>query len=167
MAIIYVNGDATDPSAVAVGTNKFVIAHVVNSAGGWGCGFVVSLSKRWKSPELQYRELAKNDGLQLGEVQFVECNDNTVVANMVAQDGYARNGEPPIRYKALKACLNKVRQYAHDNGASVHMPRIGCGLAGGKWSEIEPIIEEALDGIDVYVYDFVSKDPMVSIKWNK
>ena len=23
--------------------------------------------------------------------------------------------------------------------ASVHMPRIGCGLAGGKWEEIEPI----------------------------
>jgi hypothetical protein len=35
------------------------------------------------------------------------------------------------------------------------MPRIGCGLAGGQWSEIEPIIERTLlaAGVEVYVYD--------------
>ena len=40
--------------------------------------------------------------------------------------------------------------------ASVHMPRIGCGLAGGKWEEIEPIITDELtsQGIEVSVYDF-------------
>jgi len=36
------------------------------------------------------------------------------------------------------------------------MPRIGCGLAGGKWTAIEPLIEQTLlvKGLDVYVYDF-------------
>ena len=36
------------------------------------------------------------------------------------------------------------------------MPRIGCGLAGGKWEEIEPIIERTLAtaGVEVTVYDF-------------
>jgi hypothetical protein len=36
------------------------------------------------------------------------------------------------------------------------MPRIGCGLAGGKWEEIEPIIERTLIEADVKVtvYDF-------------
>ena len=35
------------------------------------------------------------------------------------------------------------------------MPRIGCGLAGGKWEEIEPIIIRQLceKDIAVYVYD--------------
>ncbi|MDR6488204.1 O-acetyl-ADP-ribose deacetylase (regulator of RNase III) [Chryseobacterium vietnamense] len=39
---------------------------------------------------------------------------------------------------------------------NIHMPRIGCGLAGGKWEEIEPIIERALlkKDVEVYVYDF-------------
>jgi len=38
----------------------------------------------------------------------------------------------------------------------VHMPRIGCGLAGGKWEKIEPIIlSELIDkGINVFVYDY-------------
>ncbi|MQY33582.1 hypothetical protein SRB17_15430 [Streptomyces sp. RB17] len=40
-------------------------------------------------------------------------------------------------------------------GASVHMPRIGCGLAGGTWSRKEPFITERLvkRGIEVTVYD--------------
>ena len=39
--------------------------------------------------------------------------------------------------------------------ASDHMPRIGCGLAGGDWAEIEPMITETLcaAGIEVVVYD--------------
>jgi len=40
--------------------------------------------------------------------------------------------------------------------AFVHMPRIGCGLAGGTWDRIEPIIVRALceHDVAVTVYDF-------------
>ena len=36
------------------------------------------------------------------------------------------------------------------------MPRIGCGLAGGKWEVIEPIILKTLSAneLEVTVYDF-------------
>jgi hypothetical protein len=35
------------------------------------------------------------------------------------------------------------------------MPRIGCGLAGGRWELIDPIIDDELvtRGVDVTVYD--------------
>jgi hypothetical protein len=36
------------------------------------------------------------------------------------------------------------------------MPRIGCGLGGGQWIFIGPIIEKMLEGKDVYVYDYNS-----------
>lgn len=40
-------------------------------------------------------------------------------------------------------------------GACVHMPRIRCGLAGGQWSRVEPLIQERLvgRGIAVTGYD--------------
>ena len=38
--------------------------------------------------------------------------------------------------------------------ASIHMPRIGTGLAQGDWSLIEPIIQDTLEGLNVFVYDF-------------
>jgi hypothetical protein len=34
------------------------------------------------------------------------------------------------------------------------MPRIGCGLAKGDWDQVEPLIQESLGDIPVYVYDF-------------
>ena len=50
----------------------------------------------------------------------------------------------------------KLAVAAKELGASVHMPRIGTGLAGGKWELIEPLILEKLiaAGVKVYVYDF-------------
>jgi hypothetical protein len=37
----------------------------------------------------------------------------------------------------------------------VHLPRIGCGLAGGKWEKVEPLIEKTFltQEIPVFVYD--------------
>lgn len=39
--------------------------------------------------------------------------------------------------------------------APVHMPRIGCGLSGGKWGRIEPMVKARLGerGVAVTVYD--------------
>lgn len=101
--------------------------------------------------------------------------DDLWVCNMVAQHGYraAKDGTPPIRYDALRECLKAAWMYASfgvehvevpsGSGAStipwkpasVHMPRIGTGLAGGKWEIIEPMIVEELcaHGIEVTVYD--------------
>ena len=76
---------------------------------------------------------------------------------MVAQHGVKRGSKgPPIRYQAVAKCLDQVAERAAELGASVHMPRIGCGLAGGNWSRVEPLIVEALcrRGIPVTVYDW-------------
>ncbi|MFH2141814.1 MAG: hypothetical protein ABIJ97_05295 [Bacteroidota bacterium] len=50
-----------------------------------------------------------------------------------------------------------MRDFAVKNNCSVHMPRIGCGLAGGKWAKIEPLIIKLLSGFDiqVFVYDLI------------
>ncbi|RFU41431.1 Appr-1-p processing protein [Actinomadura logoneensis] len=153
--IRYVRGDATSPQAKGVK----VIAHVCNDLGGWGKGFVLAVSRRWDQPERAYREWhrnrAKND-FGLGAVQFVQVEQYVHVANMVAQRGTKRGSKGvPIRYDALGRCLDGVGARALELEASVHMPRIGCGLAGGRWSEVEPLIERHLveRGVPVTVYD--------------
>ena len=75
---------------------------------------------------------------------------------MVAQHGVrAVHRIPPIRYEALERCLEKVADQAKELKASVHMPRIGCGLAGGEWTKIEPLISRKLceQDVSVTVYD--------------
>jgi O-acetyl-ADP-ribose deacetylase (regulator of RNase III) len=159
-AITYTKGDATAPQ----GTGRKIIAHVCNDVGGWGAGFVLAISRRWKQPEQQYRkwyaERESND-FDVGAVQFVGVEHELWVANMVAQTGLrlTKSG-PPIRYEALVVCLEHVASKALEIGASVHMPRIGCGLAGGKWSEVEPLIVEHVSrrGVAVTVYDFTPSE---------
>jgi O-acetyl-ADP-ribose deacetylase (regulator of RNase III) len=72
---------------------------------------------------------------------------------MVAQDGFGEDGKIPLRYDALGKCLLTLNDLANGAKLSVHMPRIGCGLAGGTWSEVGPLVEKSIVGVNVYVYD--------------
>ena len=162
--ITYHTGDATEP----IGDGRKIIVHVNNNLGGWGKGFVLALSKKWDAPERCYREWARTgrweDGdhgsalFGLGQIQAVRVSDDITVCNMVAQDGYYPKTRPPyVRYDALRECLASVARVANGTmeSPSVHMPRIGCGLAGGEWSKVEPIIQSTLvaAGLLVFVYD--------------
>jgi hypothetical protein len=110
--------------------------------------------------EAEYRKwyaAGKGGGFELGAVQLVQVEPYIVVANMIGQQGIKTGSKgPPIRYPAVDQCLARVGEAARSAGASVHMPRIGCGLAGGKWEQIEPLIEAHLTGrgVEVTVYDF-------------
>ncbi|WP_328472069.1 macro domain-containing protein [Streptomyces sp. NBC_00448] len=153
--IVYVRGDATAPQ----GKGVKVIAHVCNDLGGWGKGFVLAVSRRWPEPETAYRrwhrERARND-FGLGGVQLVRVGTYTWVANMVGQRGIRTGSKGvPVRYEAIGTALGSLADRALELGASVHMPRIGCGLAGGKWERVEPLVTARLveRGVSVTVYD--------------
>lgn len=155
-SITYLRGDATAPQ----GKGVRIVAHVCNDLGGWGKGFVLALSRRWAEPEAAYRrwhrERAGND-FGLGAVQLVQVESYLWVANMVGQRGVrtGRSTGVPVRYEAIDTALATLGGEARRLGASVHMPRIGCGLAGGRWERIEPLITARLTGrgVPVTVYD--------------
>jgi O-acetyl-ADP-ribose deacetylase (regulator of RNase III) len=159
-SVNFITGDATQP----VGDGPKVLVHVCNDRGGWGKGFVVAISKRWVEPEAAYRRWHTEGGdppFELGSVQFVKVEQNVWVANLIGQHGIARSGgKPPVRYEAIQDGLARVAAFALQHQATIHMPRIGCGLAGGRWEEIEPILHTTLidAGIAVTVYDFAPAD---------
>jgi len=152
-------GDATEPQ----GTGVKIILHCVNDVGAWGAGFVLALSQRWREPEGKYRrwhQAGELDGVPfaLGQVQMIKVVSGVFVANLIGQHGLRRRGDdglPPVRYEAIRQGLARVRQQALMLKASVHMPRIGAGLAGGDWREIEQIILDELAAHDlaVTIYD--------------
>jgi O-acetyl-ADP-ribose deacetylase (regulator of RNase III) len=155
--IRYVTGDATCP----VGDGPKIIVHVCNDLGKWGKGFVLAISRRWKAPELAYKSGFEAPAQpSLGDVQFVPVAPTLTVANLIGQHGIATRTSttPPVRYDAIREGLAKVGSQARESGASVHMPRIGCGLAGGRWDQVEPLITDTLSAadVDVTVYDFAA-----------
>ena len=155
--IKYKKGDATDPDTPG---NKMIV-HICNDQGKWGKGFVMALSKKWDKPEKEYRKwYDSGKDFDLGAVQFVEVEseEDIWVANLIGQHKTTEDdeGKPPIRYQAIDAGLAKVREKAKELSATVHMPKIGTGLAGGKWEKIEPMIKQRLadHGVEVVVYEY-------------
>jgi len=154
--ITYIQGDAMKPAK----RGNVVIAHVCNDIGAWGRGFVLALSRRWPAAEQDYKHWHGSPPgyppFKLGQVRCIEVEPNMWVANMIAQRGLRNARNPvPLQYDALKDCLHAL---VHVGADSVHMPRIGCGLAGGEWSKVERIIEDELCGIPTYVYDLPSSN---------
>jgi O-acetyl-ADP-ribose deacetylase (regulator of RNase III) len=166
MSITYLIGDATEPS----GTDLNIIAHVVNDEGKWGAGFAKALGAKYPEAERAYRNWAAGDytppEFGLGRVQLVYVGGSTVVANIVAQRGVRSYDNPvPVVYRALRVGLAFLAGYCLGIGdqrgykPSVHMPRIGCGLAGGEWSVVEGEIERTLgeSRIPTIVYTLASE----------
>lgn len=149
MNLFHVVGDATSPVK-----NPAVIAHVCNTTGKWGKGFVLPLGRKF--PQAKGDFLSK-PSRAINEVSIVDCGNGVHVANMVAQVGTRpRRGQIPLRYSALHVCLDTVQKFAEANGATVHIPRIGAGLAGGDWNVIKSVITATMK-VDTYVYTLESE----------
>jgi O-acetyl-ADP-ribose deacetylase (regulator of RNase III) len=157
--ITYIKGDATKPK----GNGQKYILHICNNKGGWGRGFVLALSRKWKEPEEEYRAWHKAHrhstwgDFTLGNIQVVKVSDGVSVINMIAQRGYGKfvNGVfvPPIDYAALESCLIKVKDFAKNKDVSLHGPKFGSGLAAGNWNAIESIIDSVFDKQEIKIYE--------------
>lgn len=136
-----------------------LLPHICNNLGGWGAGFVLNLSKKWEKPEKTYRKLFSNTEAKenkLGIVQYIpvlsqirNIRNQIFVINMIAQNGYKTKDNPhPLDLQTLSECLDKVYKQGgslFDYKISVHMPKIGSGLGGGNWDEIEKLIESKIE----------------------
>jgi O-acetyl-ADP-ribose deacetylase (regulator of RNase III) len=152
--IRYVVGDALSPS----GTGTKILVHVVNDkTPNWGAGFGMAVRDAWPPIQDEFRSwwLKDRARIHLGNIFFSKISDGLFVSPMICQHGYGPSEKPRIRYAALKTCLQQVLAKATELKASVHMPRIGSGYAGGAWALIEQLVDENLCryGVPVVVYD--------------
>jgi O-acetyl-ADP-ribose deacetylase (regulator of RNase III) len=167
--INYLRGDATKPR----GAGQRIIAHVVNdwTANWGGRGFASFVRHKWPAVQQDFINwaTARRGNLSLGKIHLTEIDESTTIIHMICQRGYGESRKPRIRYAALRACLDQVADIASARGASVHMPRIGTGQAGGAWNIINELIEDALcrRGLKVTVYDLpnaeVKEDPQPTL----
>ncbi|MGB3870862.1 MAG: ImmA/IrrE family metallo-endopeptidase [Flavobacteriales bacterium] len=152
-----VSGDATEPR----GSGRKIIAQIVNTSAAMGSGFGKSLGARYPRTKEELKLWKKEgEGFGLGAMRMVDLGNDIYVAQMVAQEGlYPKGNTIPLRYSSLRLCIKQLAAAAEAMNASVHMPYIGAGLAGGNWDIIKGVILEelVLKGIDVTVYRLPGK----------
>jgi O-acetyl-ADP-ribose deacetylase (regulator of RNase III) len=154
-------GDATDPQL----PGRLVIAHVLSDTGAYDAGFAAAVGARYPLARQRFQAWAHGGPevyarpFKLGIVQWVGVGaalgrtkrfGDRWVANMVAQAGLRSGKNPhPLKLDALATCLGDLVGIQ----MPIVMPRIGCGLAGGNWDEVAPIIDSVLAGDDVHIFD--------------
>lgn len=162
-SITYLKGNALDPR----GEGRKLIAHVVNdgTANWGGHGFAQAIKAKWPKAQDDFREWATGNpqALRLGNVCVAEIEPNVLIASLVSQKGYGPSTKPRIRYAALRDGLVRLGEIAAAQHATVHMPRIGCGQAGGSWPIVQELIAATLllRGVPVVVYDLPRPEPPV------
>lgn len=152
--ITYKKGNAAEPK------EGVCIVHICNDVGAWGAGFVMAISQHFgPEPKRYYQRFIRarlNKGhSRLGHLQLV-ANPRVpkcYVANIIAQKGVVSLGDK-IDYQSLERGLEGVAEFCKRNNLTVHMPRIGCGLAGSDWSKIGPRVATLAESCPVVVFDF-------------
>ena len=151
--IRHVHGDVLKPRGEGL---KIVCQLVNDTAKRWGGGIARQAAKLFPAAQKEFATwIADIDYRErLGEVHFSTALSHVVIASVVGQRGFGRSKEPRVEYRAIQAGLERVAAFALSNNASVHLPRIGTGAAGGDWNTIEAMIEEQFveSGLNVNVY---------------
>ena len=80
--------------------------------------------------------------------QASRCNLHEAEAPHPVEQGWriggAKYGRPDVDYPAIERAFQAIGAFARETGLPVHFPLIGCGLAGGKWERVAPLIEAGL-----------------------
>ena len=122
-----------------------VIVQQVNCLGVMGAGLAKQIATKWPVVKLHYTNLCRGFEAHspelMGEVQFVEVSESVYVANLFGQNGYGR-GQCFTDYTVYPRALKSLLQ-APVQSPQVYIPYgLGCGLAGGDWSVMEPLLEK-------------------------
>jgi len=126
------------------------LGHCCNLYHTWGAGIVVPIKKLY--PEAYVADLTSPKGSEnkLGDYSFVDTEGKRIY-NLYGQVGIGNNGHPLNRncqydfiFNALyRACEHIVANLIVKGGKTIFaLPAIACGLAGGRLSIIEAIIQE-------------------------
>lgn len=158
LPIRIVHGDVLSPRNDG---NKIICQLVNDKAIKWGGGVARKVANHFPGAEYSFTQqvikIPERD--RLGKVVFSKATDEITVASLIGQEGFGPSLFPRVRYSALQNCLEQVAAYASRNGASIHMPKIGTGSAGGDWSTIEELLDDVMvrSGLRVTVYDVPPK----------
>jgi O-acetyl-ADP-ribose deacetylase (regulator of RNase III) len=141
-------------------TDCAVIAHGCNVCGAFGAGVAGQIARLFPEARSAYFLAYNNKTINLGNAQIVKVKNpktNTLyIANLFTQPSYGKVGQH-VSYEACYSAFNQLFDFCEDNELSVAMPKIGVGLGGGLWNEIEKQLVKSLNSrtILVKVYTYV------------
>lgn len=134
MTVLYVTGDLFEQEVSA-------IAHGVNCAGSMGSGIAVEFKNRWPAMYKEYFHHCARGALNPGEIFIWEERDLTIY-NLGTQLSWRTKATITAIEKSVTAMLRHANLRKIDY---IAMPRIGSGLGGLSWQDVQTCLEKCAE----------------------
>ena len=134
------------------------ILHQVNCMSAMGAGVALALMKKWpqvRSEYIQFSKQAAKPKDLLGQIEYVQVENNLTVINSFTQLGYGNarlSGVSDTNEELLIRNIRNAAKKAASENTTVAVPYlVGCGLAGGNWQNVYNGIKD-LDNLIIVKY---------------
>ena len=125
-----------------------IIVHGANAQGVMGSGVAKAIREKYPECFATYRDEYEKFTLVLGDIVWWckvdpagDYGNDLYIANAITQEFYGTNRRH-VNYWAIANTFKEVFRQANVVKATVHFPKIGAGLGGGRWDIIEAIIND-------------------------
>jgi O-acetyl-ADP-ribose deacetylase (regulator of RNase III) len=131
------------------------IAHGIAPNEHFDSGLAMSLREKWPSMAKDFRHYAHQTHPKPGEIWMWGGTGNARIFNLMTQEGEHTHGSRPGRASLANVnhCLKRLKHAIEKEPVtSLALPALATGVGGLKWSEVKPLIWDALEDLNIPVY---------------
>ena len=142
-----------DLLAYALNGRLNVIIHGCNCFCNFGAGIAKQIRNTFPEAFDADKKTKVGNKDKLGTISYAEVirgSKGITIVNAYTQFAFG-GGRVNADYDAIDSCFQQIRDQFAGRNLAIGYPLIGCGLAGGDWSIVRPIIDENLKGLDHYL----------------
>lgn len=141
-----------------------VLIHGANCLNVMGSGIAVQIKQRYPEAFDADTNAAKTSSNKLGYFSGAKVADDKYIINLYSQQKTGSGRQ--VNYEAIYAGLERLKKVLDQKNQKfiLGFPQIGCGLAGGDWNVVKPMITSVFgndDNYEIVIVYFKKKDEKV------
>lgn len=136
------------------------VAHGVAPNDHFTQGLALSLRERYPAMAKDFRHYCQSTHPKSGEVWAWAGADGRRVVNLMTQQGEyghhgAKHGKAELEF--VHRALKGLRKFVEaEKITSLALPKIATGVGGLPWSEVYPMVKDALGDLKIPVYVYTT-----------
>lgn len=132
-----------------------VLAHGVAANDPMNQGLALQLREKYPAMQKDFHHWCSQKHQKPGEAWMWGGPDGVRIVCLLSQDGGYGQGARPEK-ATIKNVRDALRALAHmiasEGFTSVALPRLATGVGALDWSDVWPIVQERLGGVDIPIF---------------
>jgi O-acetyl-ADP-ribose deacetylase (regulator of RNase III) len=147
--MIYQAGDMFD------NPDNGVLFIPVNCKGSMGAGLALDAAERYPEIEEIYKKACKDGSLAIGKPLLTSSRDGKILLLFPTKNDWRNRSEIEYIESGIKYFNEQIITNFSIGQLPLHIPKLGCGLGGLDWGDVNPIIEKHFNTYQSKVYVYV------------